>query len=127
MSDPHIEVLNTHTAAVADVPPGKRGRVPLWVAEGPLRAYLKPTEPSIPPEPVPAPPPPPIPPVPPVPPVPVEDGAETVSAREARELIRKAESLEDLSPWLHDPRSSVRDAAMAKARRLEGLDDDGDE
>ena len=126
MSDPTIEVLNKHTARVAGIPSGARGRVPLWVAEGPLGAVLKPTEPSIPPD-VAPPPPPPIPPVPQVPPVPAEDGAENLSAREARELIRKAESLDDLTPWLHDPRSSVRDAAMAKARRLEGLDDDGDE
>lgn len=107
-------VRNAHTAPVAKIPPGQKGRVAAWlVAPGsPYLAYLRPLEPPKAPE--------------------VEDLKATEaeppkateaeeSAREAREAIRHAKTVEDLERYLQDHRSSVQDAARKKALRLSGL------
>lgn len=102
-------VRNVHTAPVAKIPPGQRGRVAAWlVAPGsPYLAYLRPLETSVAPEPHEA-------------ETPKATEAEE-SAREAREAIRHAKTVEELERYLQDHRSSVQDAARKKALRLSGL------
>ena len=42
------------------------------------------------------------------------------SAKEARQIIHAAESAEDLLPWVHDPRASVRKALEDRTAELGG-------
>lgn len=118
MFDDLVLVTNTHAAMVAGVPPGARGTVARWVAEGPLGFYLRPVET--------------VPTPPPLPPTasrkvwPEVKTERDENSHEARAKIRAATRYEEVVDYLEDPRKSVAEAAAKKARQIEGLEPEGE-